>query len=67
YVVVRGNMASVLRTAYGERLPSGLTPEQAGTLMVAVMDGLQYQWLLDPEAVDMSAAFRDFLHLLEGA
>ena len=28
------------------------------------MDGLQYQWLLDPESVDMPAAFRDFLALL---
>jgi len=25
------------------------------------MDGLQYQWLLDPESVDMARAFRDFL------
>lgn len=28
------------------------------------MDGLQYQWLLDPDAVDMPAAFQDFLRLL---
>ena len=28
------------------------------------MDGLQYQWLLDPESVDMPGAFRDFLALL---
>lgn len=28
------------------------------------MDGLQYQWLLAPESVDMPAAFRDFLTLL---
>lgn len=28
------------------------------------MDGLQYQWLLDPESVDMPGAFRDFLTLL---
>ncbi|MFE9247820.1 TetR/AcrR family transcriptional regulator [Streptomyces sp. NPDC007088] len=67
YVAVRGDMASVLRGAYGERLPSGLTPERAAVLMVAVMDGLQYQWLLDPEAVDMADAFRDLLFLLEGA
>jgi hypothetical protein len=26
--------------------------------------GLQYQWLLDPESVDMASAFRDFLTLL---
>ncbi|MER5404100.1 TetR/AcrR family transcriptional regulator [Streptomyces sp. NPDC002769] len=64
YVAVRASMAQVLRTEYGERLPSGLTPERAAPLLVAVMDGLQYQWLLDPESVDMPAAFRDFLVLL---
>ncbi|MCT9004084.1 TetR/AcrR family transcriptional regulator [Streptomyces sp. NPDC054766] len=64
YTAVRASMASVLRAEYGERLPSGLTPERAAPLLVAVMDGLQYQWLLDPESVDMPAAFRDFLTLL---
>jgi AcrR family transcriptional regulator len=64
YGSVRTSMAAVLRAEYGERLPSGLTPERAAPLLVAVMDGLQYQWLLDPEAVDMPGAFRDFLTLL---
>ncbi|PBC64184.1 TetR family transcriptional regulator [Streptomyces sp. Tue6028] len=64
YGAVRASMASVLRAEYGERLPGGLTPERAAPLLVAVMDGLQYQWLLDPESVDMPAAFRDFLALL---
>ncbi|MFJ6831599.1 TetR/AcrR family transcriptional regulator [Streptomyces sp. NPDC091209] len=64
YTAVRASMASVLRAEYGELLPSGLTPERAAPLLVAVMDGLQYQWLLDPESVDMPAAFRDFLTLL---
>ncbi|MER5181276.1 TetR/AcrR family transcriptional regulator [Streptomyces sp. NPDC002896] len=66
YAAVRGNMAQVLRAEYGDRLPGGLTPEQAAPLMVAVMDGLQFQWLLDPDAVDMPEAFRDFLRLLGG-
>ena len=64
YRQVRANMAAVLRTEYGERLPNGLTPERTAPLLVAVMDGLQYQWLLDPESVDMPGAFRDFLALL---
>ncbi|MCX5557399.1 TetR/AcrR family transcriptional regulator [Streptomyces sp. NBC_00038] len=64
YAAVRASMASVLRAEYGERLPNGLTPERAAPLLVAVMDGLQYQWLLDPESVDMPGAFRDFLTLL---
>ncbi|OON76651.1 TetR/AcrR family transcriptional regulator [Streptomyces tsukubensis] len=66
YVTVRANMASVLRGAYGERLPGGLTPERAAVLMVAAMDGLQYQWLLDPDSVDMAESFREFLTLIEG-
>ncbi|WP_329547837.1 TetR/AcrR family transcriptional regulator [Streptomyces sp. NBC_01356] len=64
YAAVRASMASVLRAEYGERLPNGLSPERAAPLLVAVMDGLQYQWLLDPESVDMPGAFRDFLTLL---
>ena len=64
YGRVRGAMAEMLRAEYGHRLPSGLTPERAAPLLVAVMDGLQYQWLLDPEAVDMPGAFRDLLTLL---
>ncbi|MEV7868347.1 TetR/AcrR family transcriptional regulator [Streptomyces sp. NPDC088124] len=64
YTQVRGEMAEVLRAEFGDRLPGGLTPEQAAPLLTAVLDGLQYQWLLDPEAVDMTAAFRDFLTLL---
>ncbi|RII15943.1 HTH-type transcriptional regulator TtgR [Streptomyces sp. YIM 130001] len=66
YDGVRASMARVLRAEYGDRLPGGLTPERAAPLMVAVMDGLQYQWLLDPDTVDMPKAFRDFLGLLEG-
>ncbi|MGW2613896.1 TetR/AcrR family transcriptional regulator [Streptomyces sp. NPDC001500] len=64
YTRVRAGMAAALRTEYGDRLPNGLTPERTAPLLVAVMDGLQYQWLLDPESVDMPQAFRDFLRLL---
>lgn len=64
YTRVRASMAEVLRAEYGDLLPNGLTPERTAPLLVAVMDGLQYQWLLDPESVDMPGAFRDFLRLL---
>jgi AcrR family transcriptional regulator len=64
YTRVRASMTEVLRAEYGDRLPNGLTPERTAPLLVAVMDGLQYQWLLDPESVDMPGAFRDFLRLL---
>ena len=64
YAQVRESMAAVLRAEYGDLLPHGLTPERTAPLLVAVMDGLQYQWLLDPDSVDMPGAFRDFLSLL---
>ncbi|WP_329116810.1 TetR/AcrR family transcriptional regulator [Streptomyces sp. NBC_01465] len=65
YVQVRASMADTLRKEYGDRLPGGLTPEDAAPLLVAVLDGLQYQWLLDPESVDMAAAYRAFVTLLD--
>lgn len=34
--------------------------EELAALIMAVMDGLQIQWLLDPKKVDMVAAFRLF-------
>lgn len=61
---VRASLAEALRAERGDTLPGGLTPERAAPLMVAVLDGLQLQWLLDPREVDMPAAFRDFLALL---
>ena len=64
YTRVRASMAEMLRAEYGDRLPNGMTPERTAPLLVAVMDGLQYQWLLDPSSVDMPGAFRDFLLLL---
>ncbi|MEU4094163.1 TetR/AcrR family transcriptional regulator [Streptomyces sp. NPDC026673] len=64
YTRVRRWAADSLRSEYGETLPGGLTPEQAAPLLVAVMDGLQLQWLHDPESVDMPAVFRHFVTLL---
>ncbi len=61
---VRAALAEALRAECGDTLPGGLTPERAAPLLVAVMDGLQLQWLLDPQEVGMPAAFRDFLALL---
>ncbi len=42
-----------------------INPATLGPIITAVMDGLQFQWLLDPDAVDMPALFDDFLGLLE--
>ncbi|CAM5727377.1 TetR/AcrR family transcriptional regulator [Streptomyces mordarskii] len=64
YEKVRADMAATLRGEFGDRLPGGLTPEAAAPLVVAVMDGLQFQWLHDRDAVDMPALFRAFVSLL---
>ncbi|MFC0600919.1 TetR/AcrR family transcriptional regulator [Streptomyces palmae] len=66
YDRVRADMADTLRGEFGDRLPSGLTPEAVAPLLVAVLDGLQFQWLHDPERVDMPAVFRSFVALLGG-
>jgi AcrR family transcriptional regulator len=38
-----------------------LDPGSVASQILAMFDGLQLQWLLDPEAVDMVAVFEDFL------
>jgi AcrR family transcriptional regulator len=65
YRRVREAMTATLRLEWGDRLPSGLTPEEAAPLVVAIMDGLQYQWLHEPESFDMPAAFKAFVRLLD--
>ncbi|GAB3646812.1 TetR/AcrR family transcriptional regulator [Glycomyces tarimensis] len=65
YRSARHDMESVLRREWGERTPSGLTPAEAAPLLVAIMDGLQFQWLHEPEAVDLVDAYRAFVRLLD--
>ncbi|MEV0968240.1 TetR/AcrR family transcriptional regulator [Microtetraspora glauca] len=67
YGTSRAWMAEVIRAELGDKLPADLTPEQAAPLMFAVMDGLQLQWLLAPDEIDMPGLFRAFLSLLKGA
>ncbi|WP_455361462.1 TetR/AcrR family transcriptional regulator [Streptomyces sp. SYSU K21746] len=67
YSHVRAGVAATLRQEFGEQLPGGLAAEHLAPLVVAAMDGLQLQWLLSPEEVDMPARFRDLLTLLRAA
>ncbi|GAA0937056.1 TetR/AcrR family transcriptional regulator [Actinocorallia libanotica] len=60
----RAWMTQVIRAELGDSLPGGVTPEQAAPLLFAVMDGLQLQWLLSPDEIDMSGLFQAFLALL---
>ncbi|MPV49209.1 MULTISPECIES: TetR/AcrR family transcriptional regulator [unclassified Pseudactinotalea] len=61
-----------LRTAYADqlrelrdqgRLRSGTDPERAAATIIAMWDGLQDQWLLDP-AIDMAGCLADYLALI---
>lgn len=49
----------------GELRP-GLDVDACGRQIVAMMDGLQLQWLLDPDRMDMAAVFRDYIEGLLG-
>ncbi|WP_046472269.1 TetR/AcrR family transcriptional regulator [Allosalinactinospora lopnorensis] len=46
----------------GDRVPREV--RDAATAVVAVLDGLQAQWLLDPDAVDMAAVTRTVIDAL---
>ena len=49
-----------------EELPSDIDIDQLASLIFAVMDGLQIQWLLDPENVSMSQTFNLFTEIIVG-
>lgn len=46
------------------RLRPGVEPAIAAASLVALWDGIQTQWLLSPESVDMAASLRSYLDLV---
>ncbi|MBI3163242.1 MAG: TetR/AcrR family transcriptional regulator [Chloroflexi bacterium] len=48
------------------RFRRDVNPEELTTLILAVVDGLQIQWLLDPQKVDVQAAFELFSKMVAG-
>ncbi len=62
YERVVDQLASAYRGAQESgALREGIEPEAAARHLVALMDGLQVQWLYDPEGVDMAAVVADHL------
>lgn len=58
YVHVRQQLAGIIaRLSETEQLEPDRDPDQLASIIIAVMDGLQIQWLLDPENVRMSESF----------
>lgn len=44
---------------------SDVSADHLTIMLYAMMDGIQIQWLLEPENINMSAIFIDFVHLLQ--
>lgn len=62
----RGHMVESIRLAQqaGE-VRADIPAETLGVLIFAVMDGLQVQWLLEPDKIDMAEAFRALVGILK--
>ena len=61
YRFFRQQYLILLKEAQGQgKIRDDIDVEQLGSLVMAVMDGLQLQWLLDPEQMNMGAAFKTF-------
>lgn len=65
YTSLRSNVANdVRRRQHDGEISSTLDPDSVATLLLAAADGLQIQWLLDPDGVDMGARMADLMSLL---
>ncbi len=63
---MRDSIVELLRQSQqrGE-IRNDVSAEELAAMVVALMDGLQIQWLFHPEQVKMSAVFDAFLSLLK--
>lgn len=62
YEYTRGNLRAAFESL--ERagcLMDGVTPQGAAVATIAMMDGLQVQWLLDRDVIDMAEELKGFL------
>jgi AcrR family transcriptional regulator len=56
---------AIARAQQAGEIRSDISPEVLAIVIFAMMDGLQVQWLLEPEKINMSGAFRQFVALLK--
>jgi len=62
YDITRSNIERALEFLRAEgRLRPGMTPYRGAVAIIAMMDGLQVQWLLDRSVVDMEIELREFI------
>jgi AcrR family transcriptional regulator len=65
YVWVRSFLTAAFESmAAAGQLSPGISAASAANGMIAMSDGLQVQWLLDREALDMAAEMRNYLRPL---
>ena len=64
YSAVRQEFAELFTNLDDAKLPPDNDVDQLATLVIAVMDGLQIQWLLDPENVSMIQTFKIFSKMM---
>jgi AcrR family transcriptional regulator len=55
---------AIVQAQQAGEVRSDISPETLAILIFAMMDGLQVQWLLEPEKIDMSGLFRVMMDLL---
>jgi len=68
YAWLRTEIANdVRRHQERSELAADLDPEDIASLLIAVADGMQLQWLLEPEKVDMPKLLRTLWALLQRA
>jgi AcrR family transcriptional regulator len=61
YEFVRASIGGAFeRIEAAGRLMPGVDPQKAAVATIALMDGLQVQWLLDPDSTDMADALAEF-------
>jgi AcrR family transcriptional regulator len=65
---VRSDLAERIRAGQiAGAIDPGIDPDDAAALVAAASDGLQLQWLLDPDAVDIKRSLALLEHLLPAA
>lgn len=65
YNIARKTYGEVFRQLQAKRhIRADADPDQIGILIIAMLDGLQIQWLLDPGSVNMAELFNLFIKIL---
>jgi AcrR family transcriptional regulator len=65
---LRADLASRIESGQrAGRIAAGIEPSDAAALVIAASDGLQIQWLLDPDAVDVGRSLALLERLLPGS